>query len=115
MMAQYDAKAIEAKWNRRWEETGIYRVDLDAARRPFYNLMEFPYPSGEGLHVGHVYTYCGADTRGRLKRMQGFDLFQPMGFDAFGIHSENYALRLGIHPAELVPRSVRRFREEQLK
>src|SRR5437588_12077382 len=77
--------------------------------------MEFPYPSGEGLHVGHVYTYCGADTLGRLKRMQGYDVFQPIGFDAFGIHSENYALRLGIHPAELVPRSIRRFREEQLK
>jgi leucyl-tRNA synthetase len=89
-------------------------VDLDAAQRPFYNLMEFPYPSGEGLHMGHVYTYCGADALGRLRRMQGYDVFQPMGFDAFGIHSENYALKLGVHPADLVPANIRRFRDEQL-
>ncbi|HWE63111.1 MAG TPA: leucine--tRNA ligase [Chloroflexota bacterium] len=114
-MAQYDAKAIEEKWNRRWEETGIYRVDLEHARRPFYNLMEFPYPSGEGLHVGHVYTYCGADTYGRFMRAQGNDVFQPMGFDSFGIHSENYALKLGINPMELTDRTVARFRETQMK
>ena len=114
-MAHYEAKAIEAKWNRRWEDSGIYRVDLANAKRPFYNLMEFPYPSGEGLHVGHVYTYCGADTYGRYKRMQGYDVFQPMGFDSFGIHSENYALKIGINPMELTDRTVERFRETQMK
>ena len=114
-MAQYDAKAVEEKWARRWQESGIYRVDLAAAERPFYNLMEFPYPSGEGLHVGHVYTYCGADTYGRFMKMQGYDVFEPMGFDSFGIHSENYALKMGINPMELTDRTVERFRETQMK
>ncbi len=115
MAHTYDAHSIETKWQQRWEASQLYRCDLDQPQRPFYNLMEFPYPSGEGLHVGHVYTYCGADTLGRLRRMQGYTVFQPMGFDAFGIHSENYALKLGQHPAELVPANIRRFRSEQLQ
>jgi leucyl-tRNA synthetase len=115
MSHRYHSQAIEAKWRARWQASGIDRVDLDRAARPFYNLVEFPYPSGEGLHVGHVYTYCGADAFGRLRRMQGFDVFQPIGFDAFGIHSENYAIAQGVHPAELVPASIRRFREEQMQ
>ncbi len=115
MAERYPVHTVEATWRQRWEVTGIYYTDLDHARRPFYNVGEFPYPSGEGLHVGHVYTYCGADTFGRLRSMQGFDVFQPIGFDAFGIHSENYALKLGIHPAELVPTNMQRFREEQLQ
>ncbi len=115
MAPRYPVHEIEARWRRRWEETAIDRVDLDHAPRPFYNLVEFPYPSGEGLHVGHVYTYCGADAFGRLRRMQGYDVFQPMGFDAFGIHSENYALKQGRHPADVVPANIRRFRDEQFK
>ncbi|MBN1400151.1 MAG: leucine--tRNA ligase, partial [Anaerolineae bacterium] len=111
----YDPARIEPKWQRLWEREGLHKVDLDGAPRPFYNLMEFPYPSSEGLHVGHCYTYGGADTYGRYRRMRGDDVFQPMGFDAFGIHSENYALKVGQNPAVLVPRNVRRFREEQLK
>lgn len=115
MNQTYPTHTVEAKWQQRWEADKLYRTDLDHARRPFYNLMEFPYPSGEGLHVGHVYTYCGADALGRLRRMQGYDVFQPMGFDAFGIHSENYALKVGINPAVLTPANIRRFREEQLQ
>jgi len=111
----YDPHEIEPRWQRAWEEAGLHHTDLDAAKRPFYNLMEFPYPSGEGLHVGHFYSYGGADTFGRFQRMRGWDVFQPMGFDAFGIHAENYALKMGINPAILVPRNVSRFREEQLK
>jgi len=114
-MPDYDPDAVEAKWLARWNETDLYRIDLDRAGRPFYNLMEFPYPSGEGLHVGHFYTYSGADTFGRFQRMNGFDVFQPMGFDAFGIHAENYALSLGENPAIVAPRNVARFREEQIK
>ncbi len=115
MSERYDIHAVEAKWRQRWEASDLYRIDLDHARRPFYNMIEFPYPSGEGLHVGHVYTYCGADAFGRLRHMQGYDVFQPIGFDAFGIHSENFALKLGKHPAEVIPANIRRFREEQLK
>jgi len=111
----YDPRTVEARWQETWQRTRLYEVDLDRAVRPFYNLMEFPYPSGEGLHVGHTYSFGGADSYGRFQRMRGHDVFQPMGFDAFGIHAENYALKLGINPAELVPRNVRRFREEQLK
>ncbi|MGI5915383.1 MAG: leucine--tRNA ligase [Anaerolineae bacterium] len=115
MAKRYDPGEVEPRWQRVWEESGLYRTDLDHAKNPFYNLMEFPYPSGEGLHVGHVYSFGGADAYGRYRRMRGHDLFQPMGFDAFGIHAENYALKQGVHPADLVPRNVRRFREEQLK
>ena len=114
-MTDYNPHAIEAKWLKRWHEADVYRVDLDAARRPFYNLMEFPYPSGEGLHVGHFYTYSGADTYGRYQRMMGNDVFQPMGFDAFGIHGENYALKIGENPAVVMPRNIAHFREEQIK
>ena len=114
MAERYPVHEIEARWRERWQQTGIDAPDLDRAERPFYNLVEFPYPSGEGLHVGHVYTYCGADAYGRLRRMQGWDVFQPFGFDAFGIHSENYALKLNVHPAELTPANIRRFRDEQL-
>ena len=114
-MKDYDAGETERKWLARWNEVDLYRVDLDRARRPFFNLMEFPYPSGEGLHVGHFYTYTGADTYGRYQRMAGNDVFQPMGFDAFGIHGENYALKLGENPAVVMPRNIARFREEQIK
>ncbi len=114
-MPSYNPHEIEAKWLQRWNAIELYQVDLDRARRPFYNLMEFPYPSGEGLHVGHFYTYSGADTYGRYQRMIGNDVFQPMGFDAFGIHGENYALKLGKNPAHVMPRNMARFREEQLK
>src|SRR5919199_593893 len=106
--------AIEAKWRGRWEESGLYTTDLLSDRPKYYNLMEFPYPSGEGLHVGHVYTKTGPDTTGRHKRMQGYNVFEPMGFDAFGIHSENYALKQGVNPMILTERTVRRFKEEQM-
>ncbi|HZB95481.1 MAG TPA: leucine--tRNA ligase, partial [Herpetosiphonaceae bacterium] len=115
MATRYPIHEVEAKWPLYWEAAHLYQTDLDHAARPFYNLMEFPYPSGEGLHVGHVYTYCGADAFGRLRRMQGYDVFEPMGFDAFGIHSENFALKVGKHPAEVIPANMRRFKEEQLK
>ncbi|HEY9668252.1 MAG TPA: class I tRNA ligase family protein, partial [Coleofasciculaceae cyanobacterium] len=82
---------------------------------PFYNLMMFPYPSAEGLHVGNVYAFTGADIYGRFMAMNGRDVFEPMGFDAFGIHSENFAIKKGIHPNQLTARNVERFRETQLK
>jgi leucyl-tRNA synthetase len=103
---------VEAKWRRRWEAAGSHRTPLDAAERPFYNLMMFPYPSAEGLHVGNVYAYTGADVYGRWRRQRGDTVFQPMGFDAFGIHSENYALRVGEHPSRLVPRNVAHFKHQ---
>jgi len=112
---RYDFRRFEAKWRARWEESGIYRVDLRNAPRPYYNLMMFPYPSAEGLHVGNVYAFVGSDIHGRFMAAQGYDVFEPMGFDAFGIHSENFAIKQGMHPAVLTARNVERFRERQLK
>ena len=110
--AGYDPQAVETKWQARWEERGTHRVDLAGARRPFFNLMMFPYPSAEGLHVGNLYAFTGADIFGRFQRLRGHDVFEPLGFDAFGIHSENYALKVGIHPAELIPRNIATFRRQ---
>ena len=93
----YPFEKIEKKWSKKWKETGIYEPDLDKAKNPFYNLMMFPYPSAEGLHIGSVRTFSGVDVYGRFKRMQGHDVFEPIGLDGFGIHSENYALKIGKH------------------
>jgi leucyl-tRNA synthetase len=114
-MATYEPNKVEAKWRARWERDNADRTDLAGAKRPFYNLMMFPYPSAEGLHVGNLFAFVGSDIQGRHHRQLGWDVFEPMGFDAFGMHSENFALKHGRHPAELVPRNIERFRETQLK
>ena len=108
----YDPAALEAKWQGRWAERHTNEPDLDRATRPFYNLMMFPYPSAEGLHVGNMFAFTGADIYGRFKRLQGYDVFEPMGFDAFGIHSENYALTIGTNPAKLIPQNIATFRRQ---
>ncbi|OGG40235.1 hypothetical protein A2116_02295 [Candidatus Jorgensenbacteria bacterium GWA1_49_17] len=112
MAAKYDFGKIEKKWQKRWREDRLYEPDLKNAKRPFYNLMMFPYPSAEGLHVGNMYAFTGADIYGRMKRMEGYDVFQPIGLDGFGIHSENYALKIGAHPMEQAKVSERRFYEQ---
>src|SRR2546427_3229937 len=108
----YDPQAVEAAAQRRWDERHVNEPDLDRPRRPFYNLMMFPYPSAEGLHVGNMFAFTGADIYGRFKRLQGFDVFEPMGFDAFGIHSENFALSVGTNPAKLIPQNIDAFRRQ---
>jgi leucyl-tRNA synthetase len=110
--ASYHPAEVERKWQQRWEEQGVNQwtaEQLRTADKPFYNLMMFPYPSAEGLHVGNIYAFTGADIYGRFKRLQGYQVFEPIGFDAFGIHSENFALKQGMNPAELIPRNVARF------
>ncbi len=114
MAEKYDPVAVETKWQKRWDETRLYNVDIEGADAPFYNLMMYPYPSAEGLHVGNVYAFTGADIHGRFKQLQGHTVFEPIGFDAFGIHSENFALELGVHPMELIPRNIENF-TRQLK
>ena len=112
---RYDPAAVEATWQRRWQERGTNHVDLaaaDASRPPFYQLMMFPYPSAEGLHVGNLFAFTGTDIQGRFMRQQGRNVFQPLGFDAFGIHSENYALKVGAHPMTMTPRNVANFRRQ---
>jgi len=108
----YDPASLEAKWQARWAERHTNEPDLERAARPFYNLMMFPYPSAEGLHVGNMFAFTGADIYGRFKRLQGYDVFEPMGFDAFGIHSENYALNIGTNPAKLIPQNIATFRRQ---
>jgi leucyl-tRNA synthetase len=112
---RYDPPTVERHWQAVWTRTGIYQADLVHAERPFYNLMMFPYPSAEGLHVGNMYAFTGADIYGRFMAMRGQDVFEPMGFDAFGIHSENFAIKRRIHPRLLTAENVERFRETQLK
>ncbi|MFH1144347.1 MAG: leucine--tRNA ligase [Candidatus Eisenbacteria bacterium] len=108
----YDPQRIEKKWQARWEERKVNEPDLARSPHPFYTLMMFPYPSAEGLHVGNVYAFTGADIQGRYYRLRGHDVFEPIGFDAFGIHSENYALRINTHPAKLIPHNVANFRRQ---
>src|SRR5438309_1764513 len=108
----YEPAAVEARWQRLWEERHVNEPDVDRPRRPFYNLMMFPYPSAEGLHVGNMFAFTGADIYGRFKRLAGYDVFEPIGFDAFGIHSENYALSIGAHPAKLIPQNIATFRRQ---
>jgi leucyl-tRNA synthetase len=110
----YDPTAIEAKWQSRWLERRTNETDLAAGPNPFYALMMFPYPSAEGLHVGNLFAFTGNDIYGRFQRLKGHTVFEPMGFDAFGIHSENYALKVGEHPMRLIPRNVANF-TRQLK
>src|SRR6478672_10598621 len=108
----YHPEAVESKWQARWAERRTNEPDLARAERPFYNLMMFPYPSAEGLHVGNMFAFTGSDTYGRFKRLQGYDVFEPIGYDAFGIHSENYAIKMGINPAVLIPKNVEAFRRQ---
>ena len=108
----YDPQAVEAKWQAEWERRGTNawtEHELRTAPAPYYNLMMFPYPSAEGLHIGNLYAYTGADVNGRYWRLMGKDVFQPMGFDAFGIHSENYALKVGKNPNDLIPANIANF------
>ncbi len=108
----YDPQVVETAWQARWAERHTNEPDLDRPRAPFYNLMMFPYPSAEGLHVGNMFAFTGADIYGRFQRLQGHDVFEPIGFDAFGIHSENYALSVGTNPARLIPQNIENFRRQ---
>ena len=110
--AAYHPAAVERKWRDRWREQGTNHTDLAGGTRPFYALMMFPYPSAEGLHVGNVFAFTGNDIYGRFQRLQGHTVFEPLGYDAFGIHSENYALKIGEHPIELIPRNIANFRRQ---
>ena len=104
--------ALQAKWRKKWQDQNLYHLDLQTAKTPFYNLMMFPYPSAEGLHVGNMYAFTGSDVYGRFMRMKGNDVFEPIGLDGFGIHSENYALKIGAHPMTQSEKSEKRFYEQ---
>jgi leucyl-tRNA synthetase len=108
----YDPKAIEAKWQARWREQQVFRAELDPSRPKFYVLDMFPYPSGSGLHVGHPKGYIATDVLSRYKRMCGFNVLHPMGWDAFGLPAEQYAIETGTHPRDTTRRNVARFKNQ---
>ena len=99
-MSTYNPKEIESKWQARWEEAGVYQTDMASndGQKNYYNLTMYPYPSGN-LHTGHWYAYTGPDIFGRYKRMRGYNVFFPFGYDAFGLPAENAAIKRNIHPA----------------
>ena len=107
-------KEIEAKWQERWEKDGIYKFDSNSKKEKIYCLEMFSYPSGAKLHMGHWYNYGPVDTWARFKRMEGFNVFHPMGFDAFGLPAENYAIKTGVHPAISTDKNIETM-ENQLR
>ena len=113
-MEAYPFKQIEAKWQNYWEDNETFRVDadIDQTRPKFYVLDMFPYPSGDGLHVGHPEGYTASDIVARYKRMRGFNVLHPIGWDAFGLPAEEYARKTGTHPRITTERNVVRFREQ---
>ena len=109
---EYNFREIEAKWQKEWKEKGVYRVDVDESRPKFYVLDMFPYPSGAGLHVGHPLGYIASDIYSRYKRLCGFNVLHPMGYDAFGLPAEQYAIQTGQHPAVTTEKNIARYREQ---
>ena len=108
----YNFKEIEARWQQRWRDEKTYHVEIDPARPKFYVLDMFPYPSGAGLHVGHPLGYIASDIYSRYKRLKGFNVLHPMGYDAFGLPAEQYAIQTGQHPAVTTEQNIARYREQ---
>ena len=108
-MANYDFKSIEKKWQARWEKEGTFKAVDDFSLPKFYGLIEFPYPSGAGMHVGHIKAYSGMEVICRKRRMQGYNVLFPIGFDAFGLPAENYAIKTGTHPRIVTDRNIHNF------
>lgn len=110
----YDFKSVEKKWQDKWEETGVFHAEDFSDKPKFYGLVEFPYPSGAGMHVGHIKAYSGLEVISRKRRMQGYNVLFPIGFDAYGLPTENYAIKTGIHPRKVTDMNIERF-SSQLK
>jgi leucyl-tRNA synthetase len=112
MMQDYNFKELETKWQKKWEEDNLYQVDITKSQNKFYCLVMFPYPSGDRLHMGHWYNFGPTDTFARFKRMQGYNVLEPMGYDAFGLPAENYAIKVGVHPTDSTTRNIKEFRKQ---
>ena len=111
---KYNFKEIEAKWQQKWDEAGAFRAEDFSDKPKYYNLVEFPYPSGAGMHVGHIKAYSGLEVVSRKRRMQGYNVLFPIGFDAYGLPTENYAIKTGLHPRVVTDRNIEKF-TSQLK
>ena len=111
---EYDFKHIESKWQEKWEEEGVFHAVDNSDKPKFYGLVEFPYPSGAGMHVGHIKAYSGLEVVSRKRRLQGYNVLFPIGFDAYGLPTENYAIKTGIHPRKVTDMNIKKF-TSQLK
>lgn len=111
---KYDFSAVEQKWQKKWEEAGVFHAQDNSEKPKFYGLVEFPYPSGAGMHVGHIKAYSGLEVISRKRRMQGYNVLFPIGFDAYGLPTENYAIKTGIHPRKVTDMNIEKF-SSQLK
>ncbi|MGN0576007.1 MAG: class I tRNA ligase family protein, partial [Ruminococcus sp.] len=108
-MSKYDFKAIEQKWQKYWEEHESFKAVEDYSKPKFYALVEFPYPSGHGMHVGHIKAYSGLEVVSRKRRMQGYNVLFPIGFDAYGLPTENTAIKTGVHPRKVTDENIEKF------
>src|SRR3989344_4800920 len=109
---KYNPQKIEKKWQKRWKDSNLYQAKDKSKKPKKYLVVEFPYPSGDGLHVGHVRSYTALDVLARKKRMEGYNVLYPMGWDAFGLPTENYALATGIHPIKITEKNIRIFKRQ---
>lgn len=109
---KYDHKGIEKKWQDAWEKAGVFHAENNSTKPKYFALVEFPYPSGQGLHVGHPRPYTALDIIARKRRLQGYNVLYPIGWDAFGLPTENYAIKNHIHPAQVTKKNVARFKEQ---
>ena len=108
----YDFKSVEKKWQNIWEEKGVFHAKNNSSLPKYYCLVEFPYPSGQGLHVGHPRSYTALDIVARKKRLEGYNVLYPMGWDAFGLPTENYAIKNHVHPAEVTKKNISHFKQQ---
>ncbi len=111
-MMKYNHKAVEPKWQKIWEDKGVFHAQTNSDKPKFYSLIEFPYPSGQGLHVGHPRPYTALDTVSRKRRLQGYNVLYPIGWDAFGLPTENYAIKNHIHPEIVTKNNIARFKKQ---
>jgi leucyl-tRNA synthetase len=111
-MSEYDPRTIEQKWQKRWEEEKSFEAEDFSKKSKFFILDMFPYPSGDGLHVGHPRGYIGTDVLAHYMRMKGYNVLHPMGWDAFGLPAENYAIKTGIQPEVSTRKNIKRFKEQ---
>ncbi len=109
---KYNPKSIEPKWQQKWEGTGVFHASNHSDKPKYFTLVEFPYPSGQGLHVGHPRPYTALDIVSRKRRMQGYNVLYPIGWDAFGLPTENYAIKNHVHPAEVTKQNIARFKQQ---
>ena len=109
MAKNYDFKAAELKWQDKWENAGVFKAEDGSEKEKFYALVEFPYPSGAGMHVGHIKAYSGLEVVSRKRRMEGYNVLFPIGFDAYGLPTENYAIKTGIHPRQVTDNNIAKF------